>query len=986
MRPRAALLPALGLWSLTLAVPAVSAQSIVAGSVSGMILASDGSTVPRATLTLRSSDLGLVREAVSDGLGRYRFGFVTPGTYEIRVEALGFRPLVAGPVVVNGGGARSVTLTLEEAPPPVTSVDSVFIGGAAATAWGPGGVRFGPGEIRGFPDRLERMSAVAALAPFMDDALGSEGLPGSLSVIVADGVPFNQANHPALKGDELETALFPRASLSSVRALANGPDVEWSGGAGAFLALSSGSSSSIDGLGVHGAWSGDALWSSSHLDFETPGLMSAWAGLEASVDLVPDTSHLFLVGDGFQQEIPLAPRITPEAASALTGVPSEVAEALGRPTVARTTRISGLGRLDWWLSPTRRFMIRAAAGRLTREFEGDGPAYLAYGGALPEESTDFSVAAGLTTETREGWTLEFRGGASGSSRVFDPTVGELAPGMLVRPGIALGSAAGGLADVSRVDVHLSPVVHFPMGGGGLKAGVATHFARHTTDWGAWDQRAYFYDDGGALAADRGLLLGGTTAESSFSVPELSAFAQYDWEAAPGLRLTIGGRIDWEKVPDQADLYDPWLDVSGLPNDSLPPGLVQVGGGTALTWDVTGTGGTMVVAALTIHQGDLDPTVLHEAIARDGAATGLRYWGTNADWTSASTPSGAYRDPSMSIVGPEARAPQSSRVTAGLVQQLTDRWSLYVGGAARRTDFLPRRRNLNLAVEPTALDANGRAVYGTLVKDGALVTADPASMRRFSQFDDVFALDTDGWSEYRAVTVGLEHRSEMADLFAAYTRSKTEDNWVGARSGLPDAQLGPGVPGERKAWEEGTSDFDVPDRLTLGGTVRLGGDLGAEISAVYRYSSGLPFTPRYRTGVDVNGDGSGLNDVAWVPDAGQLSGLGSEWDCLGDQTGGFAERNSCRATARQSLDASVRIRLGNLGGRPVRLVIDGLGLIEDEGGVLDEALLLVDPTTDLVTSPDGTSVTVPVTVNPDFGEVLMPFSPGRILRVGFRIGG
>jgi hypothetical protein len=76
-------------------------------------------------------------------------------------------------------------------------------------------------------------------------------------------------------------------------------------------------------------------------------------------------------------------------------------------------------------------------------------------------------------------------------------------------------------------------------------------------------------------------------------------------------------------------------------------------------------------------------------------------------------------------------------------------------------------------------------------------------------------------------------------------------------------------------------------------------------------------------------------------------------------------------------------LGRLGGREASLVIDGFNLIETEDGIVDDALLLVDPAAGITTS--GSTVTIPFTLNPDFGSVLYPASRGRMVRVGFRIG-
>jgi len=297
----------------------------------------------------------------------------------------------------------------------------------------------------------------------------------------------------------------------------------------------------------------------------------------------------------------------------------------------------------------------------------------------------------------------------------------------------------------------------------------------------------------------------------------------------------------------------------------------------------------------------------------------------------------------------------------------------------------RRRNLNLATFPLAVDSHGRDVLGDLEKLGSMIAVEPGTNRRFTSFDDAWVVDTDGWSEYRSGTVGLEHRSTAVDFFASYTHSQTRDNWVGAAAGLPEAQLQPGIPVDGD-WTEGTSDFDVPDRVVGGLTVGLGPDRMVSVTAVGRYESGLPFTPGYRAGVDINGDGSAINDVAWVPDAGAIAGLTGEWPCLSAQAGRFADRNSCRGPARTGLDVRLNARIARVGGRDIALSVDAYNLVERVEGIRDTALLLVDPAGSITTSSDGGTLTVPLTVNPDFGKVLVPMGPGRVIRIGLRLGG
>jgi len=468
--------------------------------------------------------------------------------------------------------------------------------------------------------------------------------------------------------------------------------------------------------------------------------------------------------------------------------------------------------------------------------------------------------------------------------------------------------------------------------------------------------------------------------------EIGGFAQYAFALAPGLRVSLGGRYDYEVLPSsEISRNATWLNVSGIFNDSTVTYLHQFGTVGSISWDVTGDGSTLVDGVFSLTNGNMDPALLHEAYSHDGFASISRYAGSALAWPGGTVPDGAITAPALTMIGQDSRAPRSSRASISFMHHGSGGWGMFAGGTVRRTDFLPRRRDLNLPIFPFATDEHGRDILGSLRNLGGVVVADPGTNRRFSDFDDVWAIDTDGWSQYRGVTVGVEYRGPSLDFFSSYTRSRTRDNWVGAAAGVPEAQLPPGLP-VVDDWTEGTSDFDVPDRLVAGLTLGVGSDRVVTATGIVRYESGLPFTPGYRPGVDINGDGSSLNDVAWVPGGGEVASLLTDWPCLNDQLDGFAERNSCRGPSRTGLDVRVRARLAQLGPRRLELEVDAYGLIESKEGLRDTALLLVNPSGAITSSPDGGTVTVPVTVNPNFGRVIVPTGRGRMLRVGLRIGG
>jgi len=347
---------------------------------------------------------------------------------------------------------------------------------------------------------------------------------------------------------------------------------------------------------------------------------------------------------------------------------------------------------------------------------------------------------------------------------------------------------------------------------------------------------------------------------------------------------------------------------------------------------------------------------------------------------------SHRGARLSLLGPDLEAPRTGRATVSFHQTLASNVSLRVSGVFRRTDFLLRRKDLNLAPRPVAESEGRRPVFGELVKMGALVQPRPGSNRRFSEFDEVWALTSDGWSEYVGLSTALEHRSRWVDLFASYTFSETDDNWVGARFGTPGARTAPNLAGPLgRDWESGTSDFDVPHRLTVGLRTELEYLQGIEVGVLYRFRSGLPFTPTYAVGVDANGDGSSRNDPAFVPDLPEIRDLARENSCLSSSLGRIALRNSCRGPDVQTFDAKVSAVLFRYRGTATRLVIEGLNLLDAEDGPRDGALLQVEESGELVRDAATGSIEIPAAVNPNFGLLLRSIGLGRRLRVGVKVG-
>ena len=971
---------------LVLGAGQLEAQAFTTAGVSGTVVGNDGSPIAQALVTLSSGSASRRTQTTTTSAGTFAFNLLQSGSYELRVEALGYRPLVARPLTLRAGDDRALTLTLTAEPPPVTRVDTIALSTAASSRARTGGLQFGAGEISALPQRFRDLGGVAALSSSFGRGMGAQGLPGDMTLIVSDGLAVYRAPHPTARGEVLASPLFSNASLASVASIHDATDVEWTGAAGGYLVTTTRNATANGGVEIDAGWSGDPLWSSTQLELTSPSL-SSFDGAARGTVMVGESGTLFLSAEALQHEAPLAPRIDETLAADLAPLDATALERLSQPGVESYRRYGGLARLDVQRSASTRFFVRGVGAVSERSFTGAGPLTLSGLAAPAEESVDFSTALGLVSESSRRTTLELRGGVSGSFRDFSGSGESLPPAYLAASGAHLGAAHSSFGESSRTDFILNPLLRYmPGSNSSLKFGASARASRHTMAHSRSTRGDAFFASPAQLLSGEGFGQRTTAAEESFGTQEFGVFAQYEGRPSNNVRLVVGGRYDFERIAaSDAALNEAWFDASGLRSDDFETGFNQLGARFSLAWDPGGAGRTRVMLGASLHEGDVDTRAIYEALGQDVDGTSSRYAGSSLDWPEGGIPAVAPPGlPSLTLLGPGTRAPRTTNASVMLSQRVGDGTSAFVGASSRRTDFLMRRRNLNRSPVPMASDSGGRPIYGTQDQLGGMVVTTAADARRFADFGEVWALDPDGWSEYVGVTVGLEHTSASLETFATYTWSETTDNWIGAATGSVDASLEPGVAGEGDMpWSEGVSDFDRPHRAVGAVTMHFG---LVSTSAVYRFESGAPFTPGYRMGVDANADGSMRNDVAFVPSGSDLGALATEWTCLQDQGGRFARRNSCREGNRHSLDVRLQILVGSFGGREARFTIEGFNLIEAKEALLDDALLLIDPNGSISRSADGSTVTLPTLLNPDFGQPLYHTGRGRMIRIGLRVGG
>jgi hypothetical protein len=551
----------------------------------------------------------------------------------------------------------------------------------------------------------------------------------------------------------------------------------------------------------------------------------------------------------------------------------------------------------------------------------------------------------------------------------------------------LGGPPQDAGEIRRTEIGGTAALHVARGPHRAKFGVHPTLATHRYDLLEDTRGTFLFGDVGDAGA-RGLYVERTSTlpAISFATPSVEAFGQYRWSAAPGVTLTVGGRYGVVAYPvDEIRLDDRWLDFSGLRNDSIPASSRSVGGIAHGSWDPTGRNRTVLEGAIGVDYGEVDPSHFWEVIANGGVLQTRRLAGALASWPTAPPASQGTRAVSLTLLDPELSAPRTSRTLVGLAHRFQGGVTLRVEASARRTELLLRRADLNAPVQTAFTGEGSRPINAPIEAFGGVVGPTPSTLRRFGEYDAVWALNGDGWSQYRGVTVGLERAlGGRGGIALGYTYSETTDNLFGLGAGDATAALPSAIGGSLTTpWEEGRSDLDIPHRGVASVSLPIPGRLLGNLSAVYRGRSGSPFTPMAGRGLDVNGDGSWSNDVAWIPEGDSVRTAAEQAGCIDVAAASFAARNACRGPAVHEVD--VRLSLGPmpLGRAGLEVTLDVINATDQGEGIRDDALFVLDRARPISTA--GSRLTIPYRLNPGFGSLIARTDRGRQLRVGLRLG-
>ncbi|MEK9499426.1 carboxypeptidase-like regulatory domain-containing protein [Gemmatimonadota bacterium DH-20] len=945
-----------------LAADPSAAQTPTESEFSGTVRSVTGEPIQRAVISLRDLDGQVVRSFEGGLDGNFVLRGLGMGRYDVRVEALGFRPQVVTGVVLRPGAATRLTVVLGQGG---AGVDTTRAAGASAGSavdrW------FDASELAAWPGATPALDSWLPLATTTGEGLGMAGLPGAHTSVFIDGLPFRPVMPFGLRESDRALGIATGRSIAAVQLSPVADGLALRAGAGGRISIHS-QRGGQPGSGFDVAGSAGPLRGSEADPADAPGALSLQAGGLASLAPESSPTSVVLGADVWQVERPRAGLLASDGD--VDGVTAPwVEQRRGAAAFARFDRAVDGGSV-WG---TARLAVQPGVTDLTG---------MAWGLADTGERIDLLAGGGLIAPvgrrevldvrlgvTRSAWSSAAVAGAELPFEAGAPTFLDAATGLRGGPGPIEAESA------NRLDADLIATMVVDRGAhrlqGGLRAGVGAHAQEF--GHGAWVESQVGTGSPAAMWAgsfDARRYRG----ERTVTVPRFGAFAEDLWTAREGVAVRVGAAFDseWLPVVDVRPNSD-WFVASGLRPAFFEEQITGVSGYADFEW--TGEYGAARLGA-SYESHSFDPSLLIELL-------------NSTDYEVYSGPDAApWPDVAPGASSPNSIVPGYRHLLEDPVAPSTLRFSgsvsggggparLSVGAVFRRSDGLTRRRDLNRAAVPHGTDRNGRPLWAQPSKVGAWLGADPATAGRFEQFGPVWELDQGGWSEYLGVTgrmtVGAPGGLQVG---AEYTWSRTEDNVPG----LASQGMRQGVSLEAAAGDdatEGVSDLDRPHRATGLVSFPLPIGTGSRLSAIGRFMSGAPFTPGYAAGVDANLDGVSGNDAAFVADA--AAGTHGDWDCLDDDRGAFATRNGCRAADVKTLD--LRLELG-LPGAGVRLFVDAFNVLDERRGLLDTALLRVDSDAGLP-AVDG-STALPFEVNPGFGSDLADRSTGRMLRVGLRV--
>jgi hypothetical protein len=456
--------------------------------------------------------------------------------------------------------------------------------------------------------------------------------------------------------------------------------------------------------------------------------------------------------------------------------------------------------------------------------------------------------------------------------------------------------------------------------------------------------------------------------AEFNISEWSFYAQDEWQATDQFLLTLGLRYDTDVFNDEAEENSTLRDSLGLSTATVPEDNNNVGPRVAFTYDLNGDERSVLRGGVGLLYGRA-PFVLHgnvmQAVPPLLSLTCRDEFVPEPDYDLfRQTPDGSNNPaqcagggqaggaPQFAVWDEDFENPESWKFNLGYEQVVGDGWRLSSDFLYGKTTNNFNVSNVNIAPEQFRTAVDNRPVFVAEEAFGCF----NCTSRGNPAFAEVFF--NEATAESDAYSLTLKAGRNFAERGLRFTASYTA-NWIydntsffccTSGEGFSTKEIGAhhpneiGEPGDEDNGTWGPADFERRHVWVLTGIWQ--GPWGIDVSGTWRSQSGTPWTMIVEG--DINGDDETFNDRAPIfqnlqfespEEAAQWNallagGAGEAGECLRDELGRVARRNSCRNPWFHSVDLHLAKAFGFGGGQEIELIADLFnvlnGLSEDWG--------------------------------------------------------
>ena len=495
----------------------------------------------------------------------------------------------------------------------------------------------------------------------------------------------------------------------------------------------------------------------------------------------------------------------------------------------------------------------------------------------------------------------------------------------------------------------------------------------------------------------------------YDVRELAVYAQDSWEISDRLMLSLGARVDRTTFPDKAPFNQTAQTDLGVRTD-VAPSQTNFSPRFGFTYAMDEMSDRLLRGGIGVFYGRFPAVLYSNSLLNTGSnqlslrCTGLTI--PSPDYQSfdpndpgsipASCTVGGPSAPVATInaFSPDFEYPRSLKSNLGFEQAIGARFKIGVDAVYSKTsnNFYVVDRNILTQPQFTSAVEN-RPVFADASDISSSGRVSTGANRISGNFADVLEHVSPSEGRQYQLTFRLEQRpTERYSWQASYSYSNSMDNasyscCISSTAVFETPTAGDhrflGEPGDELKGTWGPSDFDRRHTVVLSGSARL--PLGIELSGIFRMSSGSPWTPVVDG--DVNGDARFDNDRAYIgteiafdtpEDQALMQEHLANFECLREQEGRIATRNSCRNPWVRLLDLRVRRAFPTIRGQELELVADFFNVLNvinsDWGRVVGVSQFGGDRELLVLEGFDETTREFTYSVNPSFGREsdLTPF--------------